>query len=157
MQQIKIGFTGTQTGMTFKQYESFAVLMDFLSCLADTYHHGDCIGADEQFHSWIVLYDNRPIKIVVHPPDNPYKRAFCTFSGDFEIRPQKPYLERNLDIVTETDLLIATPKEYSEILRSGTWSTIRYCRKQKKPCYIVYPDGEVVKKCPLILGAPMNF
>lgn len=113
--------------------------------MADEYHHGDCRGADEEFHKWITAHDMRPIKIVIHLPDNSYKRAFCGSFGNLEWRPQKPYLDRNLDIVTETDLLIATPKEYTEVLRSGTWSTIRYARKQMKPIYIVYPDGEVIK------------
>jgi hypothetical protein len=143
--QLKLGFTGTQQGMTFRQYESFPNLMDVLSRMTNEYHHGDCQGADDQFHSWIVMYDNRPIKIVSHPLDNPYKRAYCTFSGNFEIRPQKPYLDRNLDIVSETDLLIATPKEYVEVVRSRTWATIRYARKQKKPIYIIYPDGGIIK------------
>ena len=142
----KIGFAGTQHGMTFRQYESFAKLMDILSCLATEYHHGDCKGSDDEFHHWVLLYDNRPnIKIVIHPPENSYKRAFCTFSGNLEVRPEKPYLERNHDIVDETDLMIATPREYAETIRSGTWATIRYCRKQKKTIYIIYPDGEIIK------------
>lgn len=144
-QSIKIGFTGTQTGMTFRQYESFTRLMDIISCLTMEYHHGDCMGSDDQFHHWILLYDSRLVKIVIHPPDNPSKRAFCRFSGNLEIRPEKPYLERDLDIVTETDLLIATPKEYVEITRSGTWTTIRYAKKQHKPIYFVYLDGEIKK------------
>jgi len=142
---IKIGFTSTQAGMTYRQYNGFCDLMKMLSCLTNEYHHGDCIGADEQFHHWVILYDNRPITIVIHPPSNPYKRAFCEFTGSIETRPEKSYLERNKDIVTEINLLVATPNTYVEVLRSGTWSTIREARRQNKPVYIVFPDGEITK------------
>jgi hypothetical protein len=33
--------------------------------------------------------------------------------------------------------LIATPESLTEELRSGTWATIRYARKIKKPCLIL--------------------
>lgn len=99
-------------------------------------HHGDCIGADAQAHSIAREY-NRPVTI--HPPDDDSKRAFC--EGASSIREPKPYLARNKDIVTETEWLIATPKGYSEELRSGTWATIREARRQKKPITIIWPDG----------------
>lgn len=143
---LKIGFTGTRDGMTFRQYNAFCDLMYMLSCTADEYHHGDSLGADDEFHSWILMYDNRPITIVIHPPNNSHKRAFCRFSGNLIVREEKPYLDRNRDIVAETDILVATPKEYVEVQRSGTWATIREARRQRKPVYIVYPDGEIVKQ-----------
>ena len=41
-----------------------------------------------------------------------------------------------------SDILIATPKEKEEQLRSGTWATIRYAKKTKKIVFLVYPDGK---------------
>jgi hypothetical protein len=35
--------------------------------------------------------------------------------------------------VDETEFLIGAPKEDEEVLRSGTWSTIRYSKKSNKP------------------------
>ena len=58
------------------------------------------------------------------------------------MRKPKPYLERNKDIVDETGLLIATPKG-EEIVRSGTWSTIRYARKNHKKIIIIMPNGNL--------------
>lgn len=101
-------------------------------------HHGDCIGADEQVHN---IATDLAIPIWVHPPNNDKKRAFCTLSK-YQSQP-KPYLERNKDIVNASNLMLFTPKDYIEQKRSGTWSTIRYARKQKKNHIIVFPDGTI--------------
>jgi predicted Rossmann fold nucleotide-binding protein DprA/Smf involved in DNA uptake len=74
-----------------------------------------------------------------HPgPDGP-ARAYCEAE---EVRPQRPYLDRNRDIVAASDVLIACPKG-PEQRRSGTWSTVRYARQARLPILIVWPDGEV--------------
>ncbi|HEY8864588.1 MAG TPA: hypothetical protein VIO37_10510 [Candidatus Dormibacteraeota bacterium] len=68
------------------------------------------------------------IRIVIHPPDNGRLRAFRGKEGssaEVEIRPVKPYLERDRDIVADVELLIACPGEFHEINRSGTWYTVR--------------------------------
>jgi len=75
---------------------------------------------------------------VVHPPIDPSRRAFVMPMD--ELRPEKPYTARNRDIVDETDQLVAAPKGL-EYLRSGSWSTVRYARKQGKPVTLVRPDG----------------
>ncbi len=123
---MEAGFTGTQNGMTLKQK---LMLVDVLDGLRVTkLHHGDCIGADEEAH--ILARYIFKMDVVVHPPDNDSKRAFC--KGAVEVRDAKPYLERNDDIAEEGEVLIAAPKEYVEIQRSGTWATIRYARKKGK-------------------------
>jgi hypothetical protein len=50
-------------------------------------------------------------------------------------------LERNTEIVKACDVLIATPKEQDEVLRSGTWATIRRARKYDKKLAVIFPDG----------------
>lgn len=142
---LKMGFTGTQNGMTVPQYDSFWALMKFWAGLSNEYHHGDCLGSDSEFHLWLVEHHTQPIKFVLHPPSNPIKRAFCQYDGLIEIKRERYYLDRNKDIVIETDLMIATPKEEQEVLRSGTWATIRYARQLHKPTYIIYPSGEIIK------------
>lgn len=79
-----------------------------------------------------------------YPPVNSYKRAYC--EGYAEIRGVKEYLDRNHDIVDEVDMLIATPKEYDEQLRSGTWATVRYAEKKDKTIIFIYPDGTMKAK-----------
>ena len=147
---IRIGFTGTQRGMTNQQIDVVILLFQTLCkdgpdrmCAPDfvetEFHMGDCIGADKRF--WELCQALPPTKrLIGHIPDNNSKRAFCKYGVE---RTPKPYVERNHDIVDESDYLIATPGEYKEQLRSGTWSTIRYARKKKKKIVIIYPDGAV--------------
>lgn len=101
-------------------------------------HHGDCIGADSDFH---LICRGQGLYMIGHPPHNYNKRAFCQF--DEERRPQD-FLVRNKAIVDESEWMIFTPRGMEEELRSGTWSTIRYARKKLKTGHIVYPNGKLV-------------
>lgn len=123
---MKVGFTGTQAGMSQHQKEQFVLKM--LELNPTQFHHGDCIGADAEAHD-IVREFFPNVRIVGHPPDSDKKRAFKKCD---EYRECLPYLERNHNIVDETDFLIGSPKQDEEELRSGTWATIRYSRKRNK-------------------------
>ena len=129
----RIGFTGTQMGMTRAQS---AALSDLLSGRAVWFHHGDCIGADAQAHD---IAKARGYLLAGHPPINQSKRAHC--KGFDHIYPEKDYIARNHDIVDATGELIAAPAQFKEQLRSGTWSTIRYARKAHRRVTIVHRDG----------------
>ena len=134
-----VGFTGTEKGMTSAQKQTLCLLLDSLD--VTEFHHGDCVGADAEAHE-IAL--DRGIRIVIHPPTDSKKRAFC--KGAVEIREPKPYLDRNHDIVDEGDgALIATPFEEKEILRSGTWATVRYAYKMGRAVdvFVIRPEGWV--------------
>lgn len=130
-----IGFTGTQRGMAAAQRTK---LQDILGAERQGnfgFHHGDCIGADSEAHD---VAERLGAYIVVHPPKNPSKRA--NRKGDI-LCPVKPYLRRNHDIVNACDVLIAAPARCVEVMRSGTWATVRYARKQHKPVVILWPQG----------------
>lgn len=103
-------------------------------------HHGDCVGADAHMHEFARLFD---MKIVVHPPNRNSLRAFCLLKDGDKIMSSKPYLIRNRDIVDQTQVLIAAPRTMTELLRSGTWSTVRYARRLKRLIIVVWPDGTV--------------
>lgn len=137
-----LGFTGTQRGMTKEQQGAFENYV--LSCGLHEFHHGDCIGADEQAHK-IVRACWHGVRIVGHPPKEDRKRAFCQFD---ETWMPKPYLERNRDIAGVCDTLIATPGESTEQLRSGTWATVRYARQADKTVVIIQPNGNIVRTSP---------
>ena len=124
---MKVGFTGTQIGMSQHQKEQFVLKLYELN--PKEFHHGDCIGADAEAHD-IVREFFPDTKIVGHLPQSNNKRAFKKCD---EYRDPLPYLVRDRNIVDETDFLIGTPKHDEEILRSGTWTTIRYSRKIDKP------------------------
>jgi hypothetical protein len=129
--RIQIGFTGTQRGMTPRQQQHVTTILQKYK--GSTLHHGDCIGADAQAHG---IAKKCGLSVEIHPPINPEKRAY-TKGGVTHTK--KPYLERNRAIVDASDMLIATPKTAREDLRSGTWATVRYARKQKKKIALVRP------------------
>lgn len=136
-----VGFTGTQRGMTAAQQESLQ--REFMSLDSSyeqwLFHHGDCIGADEEADKMARAFG---AKIIIHPPDKDTKRAFCSVRFcDMRAKP-KPYLERNKDIVGASSILFAAP-DGPERQRSGTWSTVRYARKIKCDYKIFMPDGSV--------------
>jgi hypothetical protein len=136
---MKVGFTGTQRGLTITQ---LGVLYTHLKSYFPTsylgfFHHGDCVGADAEAAK---LARGIGYKLYCHPPTNNVKRAFveCDYYD-----PPRPYLIRNRVIVAECDLLIGCPGEHVERLRSGTWSTLRYAKKVMKNLCIIFPDGRV--------------
>ena len=137
-----IGFTGTRKGLTPAQD---ITLHKLLNNYKDKkrhvrLHHGDCVGADETcYHICKMLF----INVVAHPPTLDIHRAFTRFN-DLDLKPL-PYLERNKKIVDSSKLLIACPKG-KEQQRSGTWSTVRYARKQGKNIIIIKPNGVIVKE-----------
>jgi hypothetical protein len=130
---LKVGFTGTQIGMTTYQACYVEHLLKQLNATRGI--HGDCIGADAMFDK---ICKNLSIEVEIYPPSNPKKRAFC----DADVfNPEDDYLTRNRKIVDASDVIIATPKSSEEELRSGTWATIRYARKKGKKVYIINPEN----------------
>lgn len=138
----RVGFTGTQVGGLPMQEETLRQLLRDKK--PSEFHHGDCVGADAQAHQVVcgLRIDEGLTRIIphIHPPLDTVKRAWCQWDNAIVYRP-RPYLERNHAIVDATDELIAMPKGYEEELRSGTWATIRYARKQGKPVTIIWPNG----------------
>lgn len=125
-----VGFTGTRNGLNNDQKVQ---IIEFLKHTNVTeVHHGDCVGADADFHDICQQFDSS-IKIVIHPPIDSKLRAYK--HGSITHR-ERPYLDRNQDIVNACDILIACPKDTVEEQRSGTWFTIRYAKKIDKPLYI---------------------
>jgi hypothetical protein len=132
---IKIGFTGTREGMSSKQKEEIKqILQSYLDKGKKiVVNHGDCLGADKDFHD-ICRSLSSDIVIRIYPPSDNKLRAYC--KGD-NILETKPYLERNKDIINSCDILLACPKTKEEELRSGTWYTIRYARENDKKFKII--------------------
>jgi hypothetical protein len=97
------------------------------------FHHGDCVGADAEVAK---LAYKLGFIIVAHPPINEKKRAFCQFNH--VVLRQREYLTRNRDIVDACKILVAVPYG-PEILRSGTWSTVRYARRVGRTVDLIMP------------------
>jgi hypothetical protein len=145
-----IGFTGTRNGLTDEQDEALSELVNRLQ--PGEVHHGMCVGADEAFHK-IVVAGEYFVNIEGHPPTIPDHMMEYNEEEFFKIHFPRPYLERNRDIVKQSQMLIACP-EGPEVIRSGTWSTIRYLKKHNwvKDHYIVWPSGLVEKNPDLLVG-----
>lgn len=131
-----IGFTGSRTGMTDAQKEAVRRLLNELQ--PKQARHGDCLGSDADFHT---LARETQATVIIHPPTDAKDRAYC--EGD-KLLPEKPYLDRNKDIVNGCTVLIATPDSATEKARSGTWSTIRHARKEGRRVCVVAPDGTLI-------------
>lgn len=126
---MKIGFTGSRWGMSNQQKYT---LEDLLRAIKpEEFHHGDCVGADAEAHR-IALMLNIPV--IIHPPGNPTNRAFCDGGT---VLPTAPYNTRNHGIVDDTDILIAAPQSEEQVIRSGTWATIRYATKINRRVEII--------------------
>jgi hypothetical protein len=136
-----VGFTGTHKGMTQKQKDAVKSLLE--KHKPTKFHHGDCVGADKEAHE---IATQLNISVIIHPPEDPSRRAFCKAANICVV---KPHIERDHDIVNACSLLIGTPKDYFEELRSGTWATIRYAKKCEKHVNIVWPEGRIQNIEPL--------
>lgn len=138
---IKLGFTGTQVGMNENQREQLYIWMKEHQTNIDYIYHGGCVGADKQFDDmaralrlgfWITIY-----------PSNILEKQAPFSNAKFGHAPLPP-LVRNKIIVALSNILLVAPMGMKEILRSGTWSTVRYMRALKRQIVIFYPDGSVV-------------
>ena len=136
---MKVGFTGTRQDTTCEQFSALCRVVALLD--VREWHHGCCIGADAE--SLEVVTEYAPgARLVAHPPESNALLSEMALGDSDEVRGRKPYLERNRDIVNETETLVACPKGPEE-LRSGTWSTVRFARKRCKRIVIIFPDGTV--------------
>lgn len=128
-----IGISGTRHGCNSAQYTELEQLLeDAFDFAGGVFHHGDCVGVDEEAHRIAKRLD---YWIIVHPPLNPKHRAFC--DGD-ESRNVKSYLDRNRDIVDESrSMLIVPEKAILSAPRSGTWATYKYALETGTPVQVI--------------------
>jgi hypothetical protein len=120
MEPIKIGFTGNRNGLRPDQEEAIIKILDKYNNVIVS--HGDCVGSDTDFHKLCIKYKanhlDKTISIHIFPPSNSTLRGFNV--GDL-VMGEKPYLERNLNILKNSSMLIACPTDKNkEELRSGT-------------------------------------
>lgn len=146
-----LGMTGTRNPITDAQRKW---LRDVVSNTGQL-HHGACVGADEEGHAAAMLV---PTVIVVHPPTD--ERLMMpswkwTQREAIYVMTAKPYLERNRDIVNDTDRMIALP-DGPERPKGGTWYTVRYALSVGKGVTICYPDGSVEDRLPSLIAKEDN-
>jgi hypothetical protein len=140
----RVGFTGTHKGVSAFQLAALTKKLESLKEEGfNEFHHGQCVGADEQAAR---IAKSLGYRVVAHPglakdPANLLYRS--EWGGNDEVREPKPFIERDRDIVDKTETMLATPLTYEETTRSGTWSTVRYARKQGRvegqTLYVIRP------------------
>lgn len=137
--RISIGFTGTRRGMTGFQRDTVRWHLNNWWTFYDeiSLHQGDCDGSDTE----IVLMAKEliDIRVVGHPMIG--GRWHSPISKNDETLDPRPPLIRNKAIVMSSDVLLATPRTSSEVMRSGTWTTIRYAWARPIPVIIIPPTG----------------
>ena len=139
---MNVGFTGTKAGMTNKQKAELERQLSYIFNQKPEqyfFHHGDCVGADVQAAA---IAKKIGYKIVGYPGFSPKFPRLTGFRGFFPsdvTHPAEPFLDRNHKIVDAADIMFATPEQPEEVLRSGTWATIRYAKKSGKKVVILQP------------------
>lgn len=140
-----LSVTGTRRGLTEPQHAQLSTIIALCRVRGfGTLHDGDCIGVDLQARE---IAQTHGYRLFSHP-STASTRAFnrlpngAVISPDEEFEPKSP-LTRNRDIVDAGDLLVACPAEMEEIMRSGTWSAVRYAKKMLKRIIFAFPDGSI--------------
>ena len=129
---MNVGFSGTVKGMTEAQAREFElVLAQVIAEDEDgptVLHHG--ASPIKECADWEAdaIARNLGLEIVEWPPDDLSSGAM---------------LRRNQRVVDAVALLIATPRGFKVLRRSGTWSTVRRAWKAQVPVIIIWPDGRV--------------
>jgi hypothetical protein len=141
---IHLGFTGTRFGMSDAQLNTVRTLV---TDLANSFgpisvHHGDCVGADEEFHYMCMSMGLNITQVYKHSPSDPKLRAYC--QGGIQETPV-PYEQRNHAIVDASMFVIAAPLEEQPQARGGTWQVIRFSMDRGNLWRIVFPSGVAVK------------
>jgi hypothetical protein len=150
---LHIGFTGTRVGLTPAQLRGVKdAILDRIGG-GFVAHHGDCVGADCEFHRLCRGSWPGPVRIIAHPGPPSGWSAGCEAD---EWRAPKLYMVRNRNIVDMQDadgpdsrLMIAAPLELEPQPRGGTWGTIKIARRalaagRLRELVVVGRDGELL-------------
>jgi len=139
---VSIGFTGTRHGMTRAQMLAMHQLLSHEVLAAEWEdgvsfhaHHGRCVGADTEFSAIAMITGYR---VIAHPGPPSRWSSGCQVD---ELRPEKPFLARDRDIVAESGWLLAAPYTHAPVPHSGTWTTIWYALQAQTAVTVIRPDG----------------
>lgn len=147
---MRVSCTASREGMTVTQWLSIRNwLWNTNSRVGiESFHHGCCIRGDAEFVLAVLelgIGDCTVPKIIAYPSNIPSMVDEDAKAASDVVYDPLPPLERNPIIVDNGDVLLAAPAGPEE-LRSGTWSTIRDCRRKKKWIVIFWPDGSMTEE-----------
>ena len=133
-----LGFTGTRNGMNdFQKRVLQETIQNFGDALLEAVH-GDCMGADTEFHQMIRSLTRA--RLVLRPGIGARdgKNETRAFNEADVVLPVGTFFSRNRDIVDACDFLVGAP--LNGFRKGGTWQTLRYAHKKRKPGLIIFPD-----------------
>jgi hypothetical protein len=116
------------------------------------FHHGNAVGADFDAHKLLRFVMGKKVLIHLWPAVPEPKGSIIAndLGGPIQFHEGNAPLLRNRDIVDNGDELVACPlilpKNAGEVLRSGTWATVRYARNKGRTIHFVWPDGSYTKE-----------
>lgn len=139
VRDLEISFTGSRTGMTDQQK---LAVDEKLVGKPSQVNHGDCIGADAEFHQIMYKKWEDNLRIDTFPGHIERYRAFCQPA---RVHRSRNTLERNRLIVMLAEVLVTTPKSEQEKISSGTWYTMEYAQERNVPIVVVWPNGRIEK------------
>lgn len=122
---MRISFTGSRHGLSDWQRQQLTNLLAANAHRITDAAHGNCMGADTEFHSLVL-----PFVVRVHVFPSTDRRTQSPIPADaYYVASPKPPMARNPDIVAAgPDLLVACPRQLSEQPRGGTWDIVRVAR-----------------------------
>jgi len=146
----RLAFSGRRDPMPKPQLRAVKDAFQILDPIS--VHHGCCVGADEQVHTYCLggyriihpktyeIITEYP-RIIGYPPTSKELRMFIIPDQFKKLHPPASYHERNRHLVDNAEFLVAAPASMSEKKSPGTWYTINYARTKNIPVLIVTPEG----------------
>lgn len=138
-----LAFTGSREGVTAAQGRTLHRLLRLL--FGQGYrrmHNGCAIGADEVA---ALLARQTGYDVWGFPSDRPDQVSAAACEACVLLHPPAEPLGRNRLMVDGAILLVACPAG-AEVMRSGTWSTVRYARRLGKVVWLCQPDGTLTRE-----------
>lgn len=117
--RLRVGFTGTRAGMSAAQRTQLVFMLAAMGRqgVIHEFHYGT--------HETVrLLADEQAAEIAKAQGYTPVPHHAMP-GGE---------LARDTAQVAVVDVLLAAPLQDAEVLRSGTWATVRRARKRKIPC-----------------------
>lgn len=130
---MKIGVTGTRSGMNEQQKYDVTEWLIHNFKDGDELHHGDCIGVDTEV-AWIAKRIG--YKVWCHPP---VETKLCGNAPSDVYHAPYSYFKRNRNIVDAVDYLMVVPYQDQRQDNGGTWYTYDYAVKKNKDLRVFYP------------------
>lgn len=145
---MTFGITGTRNGMTAAQKQHVHLMLSsgLLAPAPRVFVHGDCIGADQQAAVMAQELGYHTVALPGFNPRDPANTGNRAFHLSDEVHPPQAFLVRDRQIVDLADLMLATPAQEQEVMRSGTWATVRYARKVRRKLLLILPSGKVIEE-----------